>query len=103
MKTVRIYDEVGSFAENKDVGRDIRVREILPALEGGQEVILDFDEVQGATQSFIHSLISDVLRQHGEEVLGQIAFKSCNAAVKQMIRIVVEYMQAAMAEDLTED
>lgn len=99
MKTIRIFDKAGAFAENKDAGREIRLHEILPALEKGEEVTLDFEQVQAATQSFIHSLISDVLRKYGEQTLDRIAFKACNEPVKQMVGIVVDYMQDAMEKD----
>lgn len=96
--TIKMFEKTGRFAENKDAGREIRVTKILPALQQGEEVILDFDRVESATQSFIHSLISDALRQHGPQALDRIKFKSCSPTVKEMIGIVVEYMQDAMEE-----
>ena len=96
MKTIHIFKKVGTFAENKDVGRDIRIREILPALKKGEEVELDFKNVETATQSFVHSLISDVLRVYRDEALDLVTFRSCNDTVKKMISIVVDYMQDAM-------
>lgn len=96
MKNISIFDRAGAFAENKDVARDIRVREILPALARGGEVTLDFKQVDAATQSFIHALISDVFRKFGSEALDRIAFKSCSDTVKKIINIVVDYMQEGM-------
>ncbi len=93
MKPIVIIDRAGAFAENKDVARDIRIGEIIPALERNEEVILDFDRVDAVTQSFIHALISDPLRKYGNDVLDRIGFKSCNETVKKIINIVVEYMQ----------
>ncbi len=96
MKEIKIFDKVGAFAENKDVGRDLRVQEILPALKRGEEVVLDFEKVETATQSFVHALISQALRQYKDTALDRIAFKSCNDTVKKMIGIVVDYMQDAI-------
>lgn len=93
MTTIRIFDEAGAFAENKDVARDLRIGKILPALEHDEEIVLDFDRVGAVTQSFIHALISDVLRIHGGEALDHISFKSCNESIKTIINIVVDYMQ----------
>ena len=39
---ILIYNSVGKFAENKDKARDIRVNEILPSLERGEEITLNF-------------------------------------------------------------
>lgn len=96
MKHIDIFDKAGAFAENKDVARDIRVREIIPALEKNEDVILDFEEVGAATQSFIHALISEVLRKYGIDVLDHISFKSCNDTIKKIISIVMDYMQEGM-------
>lgn len=94
MLEIRIYDFAGSFAENKDVAQSLRNEKLIPALqEKGGEVILDFDEVTGTTQSFVHALISDLLRNFGSEVLERITFKNCNETVKKIIGIVVDYMQ----------
>jgi len=93
MKTIFIFERAGAFAENKDVARDIRVREIMPALERNESIVLDFQKVGAATQSFVHALISDALRKYGGDALDKISFKSCNDTVQKIISIVVDYMQ----------
>lgn len=93
MKRIMIFDRAGEFAENKDVARDIRLQEITPALMKNEEVVLDFEKVGAVTQSFIHALISDVLRNYGPDVLERVAFKSCNETVRKIINMVVDYMQ----------
>jgi len=89
---IAIFDRAGAFAENKDVARNIRIKEIIPELTQGGEVTLDFHKVAAATQSFIHALISDILRKHGANALDRIFFKSCNVTVRKIIEIVVDYM-----------
>lgn len=97
MKTIKIFQHTGSFASNKDVARDLRERIILPELLKGHTLVLDFKEVDGATQSFIHALISDALRQVGPAVaLNLISFKACNESVQGIITIVTDYMQAGI-------
>ncbi len=106
MKEIFIFQRVGEkeFAENKDIGRDIRVKEIMPQLEIGEEVVLNFEKIARASQSFIHSLVSDPIRKYGvNRALELVAFKSCNNAVKQMIGIVLEYMQDALNRNKIED
>ena len=53
-------------------------------------------KVEAATQSFIHALIRDVLRNYGNGALDQITFKSCNETIKKIVNIVVDYMQSGM-------
>ena len=93
MITILLFPEVGSFAENKDIARDIRINKIIPVLETNQKVTIDFDGIDSATQSFIHALISDLIRIYGNEVLDEILFKNCSETIKKIISIVVDYMQ----------
>ena len=93
MIEIKLLPIVGSFAENKDLARDIRIKKIIPALETEQEVALNFKGIDSATQSFIHALISDLIRSYGTEVLDKIYFKNCSETVRKIINIVVDYMQ----------
>lgn len=93
MTRIKLIPIVGSFAENKDLARDIRIKRIIPALEKKEEITLDFEGIESATQSFIHALISDLIRNYGIEVLDKIFFKNCNDTTKKIINIVVDYMQ----------
>lgn len=93
MTHIKLFEAVGSFAENKDVAKDIRLKKIIPALEEKQEVVLDFEGVDSATQSFVHAMISDLIRNYGSAVLDRLSFKSCNETVQKIISIVIEYMQ----------
>ena len=99
MKRIVIHDHAGMFAENKAVARDLRTVEIIPALEAGEEIVLEFERVDAATQSFIHALISDLLRKFGSGVLDRVEFKSCNETVRKIITIVTDYMQEGMEAD----
>jgi len=96
MTNIKLFKRTGSFAENKDLARDIRLNEIIPVLEKGRDIILDFSKVEAATQSFIHALISDLIRKYGNDVLGRIEFKSCNETVQKIIMIVTDYMQESV-------
>ena len=96
MKTVSIKVEAGVFAENKDIAGEIRDNVILPTLRDHKEVTLDFLGVEGATQSFIHAMISQAIREFGSDVLDHIVFKNCNDSVRGIIEIVVDYMQESL-------
>lgn len=93
MSKANIFEYAGDFAENKDIARKIRIDLLEPALASGESVVLDFNKVSGATQSFVHALISELFRKHGNSVLDRIEFKNCNVTVKKIITIVTDYMQ----------
>jgi len=83
----------GTFAEDKDVALKIRKDNIIPILSSGAIVEIDFSGIEDATQSFVHALLSDVVRKMGEDILDRITFKNCNDRVRTIIEIVVEYSQ----------
>lgn len=91
--TINIFDFTGDFAEDKDKARFIRKQKIVPALIENQEVILDFNNVSSATQSFIHALIREIIKEFGVDILDKIKFKNCNEKLKKLISIVIEYVQ----------
>lgn len=93
--TIKIKIKTGNFAENKDTARDIRIIEMMPALQKGKKVILDFAGVTGATQSFMHALISEAIREYGENVYDRLLFKNCSDQVREIVLIVSEYMRAS--------
>ena len=90
---IPLSDYLKIFAENKDIARMLRKEKIVPALEKGNDIVLDFSGIEGATQSFVHALISELIREYGSDVLERMAFKNCNETVKKIIGIVVDYMQ----------
>jgi len=93
MIKIDVFAVAGDFAENKDVARALRVETLMPALESGKEVVVDFTKVSLSTQSFVHALISDAIRKHGIDVLDRLAFRGCNAAIRALVATVCDYMQ----------
>lgn len=96
MKVVSIKDRAGVFAENKDIASELREDILLPTLRAYQDITLDFSGVDGATQSFVHAMISEAIREFGPEVLDHIIFKHCNKSVQGIIEIVADYMQESI-------
>jgi hypothetical protein len=91
MIEVSVKELAGSFAENKDVAKDVRENMIVPALAGGEIVVLDFKGVDSTTQSFVHALVSNVFQTVGENALALIEFRNCRAPVKSLITTVINY------------
>jgi hypothetical protein len=92
MRVVKIYRYAGSFAGDKDAAALIRDRQLVPSLANGGQVTLDFAGVDLATQSFIHALLSNVVRSEAN-TLDRISFRGCNSSIQELIEIVAEYSQ----------
>ena len=96
MEIIKMQELVGDFAENKDVAKEIRLERLLPALEKGRAVTFDFDGVTGATQSFIHALVSDALRKYPDVVYDNVFYRNANEEIQKIITIVYRYMQESL-------
>jgi len=88
----KVFEYAGSFAGDKDAAAKLRNSFIRPAVAESREVVLDFDGVELATQSFMHALLASTVRET-PEFLDHIVFKNCNEDVQALIEIVVEYAQ----------
>jgi hypothetical protein len=88
---IRLSAGIGGFAEDKEYAQKLREEKILPALQAGGEIALDFSLVKYATQSFVHALIGEALKKHGEPVLERIEFQHCTPQLQSVIELVVDY------------
>ena len=95
-KTIEMIQHCGDFAENKEIARCIRLDEIIPALSEGKGIVLDFKGVDGATQSFIHALISDPIRQFRDAAYENLYYQNTNREIKEIISMVYRYMQESL-------
>lgn len=93
---IKMREHVGNFAENKDVAKKIRIEKIIPALTDRNEVVLDFKGVSGATQSFVHALISDPIRKMQDVAFNNLFYKNANDDIREIISIVYRYMQESL-------
>lgn len=96
MTKVKKY--AGSFAGDKDAAASLRDSVLLPGLSKSKSVTLDFDGVELATQSFMHALLAQAVREDPSS-LEHIEFKNCNEDIQALIEIVVDYAQEDFAVD----
>jgi hypothetical protein len=95
-KVINIRQAAGDFAENKETAKKLRIEVIMPALSKGGSVVMNFDGVNGATQSFIHALISDPIRQFRDVAYDNLYYKNTNVDIQKIISIVYRYMQESL-------
>ena len=90
---IKIRDFTGDFGEDKDVARDIRQERIVPAIERGDNVVLDFSDITGVTQSFVHALIAEPIMRFREKAFERLFYTEVNDQVAETISIVYRYIQ----------
>lgn len=91
MIEIIIEEHTGNFAENKDTAASLREKKIRPALLNDLAVILNFENIDSTTQSFVHALISKIFQEKGEIALDIFEFKNCSVPVKSLISTVISY------------
>lgn len=96
---IKLQEIVGTFAENKDLAKKLRIEEIMPSLFKDKEVILDFSGITGATQSFVHALISSPIREFRDVAFNNLVYKNVNEDIREIISIVYRYMQESLEGD----
>lgn len=94
--SIKIMDLAGGFAENKEIARRLRLDVVLPALRDGRSVIFDFQGVTGATQSFVHALVSDPIRKFGDGAYDNLYYENANDDIRKIVSIVYRYMQESL-------
>lgn len=100
MTTIMAADAaVDGFLEDKDFAADKRERVLKPAMVQGVDVVVDFEGVHDVSQSFIHALIAEVLRNEGRPALGRIRFRNANDPVRDAIRMVIRYTLSGGSTD----
>lgn len=101
-KTIKLKQLVGEFAENKDIAKKIRIEQIMPLLLKGSEIVIDFNGVTGATQSFVHALVSDPIREFKDIAFDKLLYKNTNDDIREIISIVYRYMQESIYGENTD-
>lgn len=101
--TVRVTLDIqgSTLAEDKDYARELRISTVLPALARGERLLLDFGSVPYATQSFIHALLGEALKRHGDRALELLEFKNCSDQLRDIIELVVDYSLGGFENDGT--
>jgi len=80
---------VGTFSEDVEQAALVRSQQILPALQAGEMIVMDFNGIRFATQSFVHALLNDALRVPGS--LCRLSFLNCSASTVEAVRAVAAY------------
>lgn len=81
--------KVGDLNEDVQAATRLRDTTILPAIRGGDLIVLDFGGVRFVTQSFVHALLNDAFRIPGSLV--RLSFLNCSKSTKEAVAAVAAY------------
>ena len=80
---------VGDFNEDVEQASSVREQRIIPAVNAGDMVVLDFAGARFATQSFVHALLHNAFKMDGS--LFRLSFLNCTPSTEEAIRAVAAY------------
>ena len=81
---------VRDFEEDVEEAANIRDNELLPSMKAGTMVVLDFEGVKFATQSFVHALMYKVIRD-GQNIGSTLSIANCSKATREAVIAVAAY------------
>lgn len=87
---VSMFNYFGRFAESKDEAIRYRDRYLLPAVEAGKTIKLDFTGLDGITHSFATALLATAVARLGLEAYRRIKPLNAVPAVREILDFVFE-------------
>lgn len=84
---------IKTFEEDVEAAAEVRESIIIPALDRGDLLVVDFSEVRAATQSFVHALLYRVFRD-AKNIETSLSVSCADRATKEAIRAVAAYAKA---------
>lgn len=82
--------DVQAFEEDVERAAKIREEDLLPSMRLGTLVVLNFDGVKFATQSFIHALMYKVIRD-GQNIGSTLCIAKCSRSTREAVMAVAAY------------
>jgi hypothetical protein len=87
---VSILNYFGKWAEDKDAAITFRDRHLLPAIDAGKRIDLDFREVETAPHSFLNALLATPVRRLGTRAYQRIRIFNASGAIHEIIDAVLD-------------
>lgn len=91
---VRVFE----FEEDVEKAAEIRDKIILPNINSGKMVVIDFSKVKFATQSFVHALMYKVIRD-GQQIGASLSISNCTNSTHQAVMAVAAYAKVYPEEN----
>lgn len=80
----------GRFAEDKQSAINFRTKRLLPAIEEGKTVVLDFSNVEAAPHSFLSALLAIPIRELGNKAYKRLKFRNANTEIRETLDFILD-------------
>ena len=89
--------KVAEFEEDVEAAVRVRDNQVLPSINAGKMVVLDFKEVRFATQSFAHALMYKVIRD-GQHIGTTLSIANCSNSTREAVMAVAAYAKITLGK-----
>lgn len=87
---VAIENHFGRYAENKEEAIHFRDTQLLPAVQSGKDILLDFNRVELSTHSFLSALLATPITQLGMRAYKRIRVTNATPEIRETIDYILD-------------
>jgi len=80
----------GKHAEDKDAAITHRNRYLLPAIEEGRSILIDFNNVENAPHSFLSALLATPIKRLGMDAYKKIKIVNASPEIRETIDFILD-------------
>lgn len=85
-----IYNYFGRNADDKQAAISYRDKHLLPAITDGKSIVIDFNEVETSTHSFLNALLASPIRRMGLRAYKRIRIINATKDIRETIDYVLD-------------
>ena len=87
---MNIENYFGKWAEDKDAAISFRDRRLIPAIQEGKKIELDFRGVETVPHSFLNALLATPVQLLGVKAYQWICVRNATGTIHEIIRTIFE-------------
>lgn len=87
---LNVYNYFGKNADDKQAAISYRNRHLIPAIDEGKLVVIDFDNVENSTHSFLNALLASPIRRMGMSAYKRIKITRAKADIRETVDYVLD-------------
>lgn len=87
---LHVYNYFGRYADNKESAIKHRDKYLMPALEEGKTFLIDFQDVESSTHSFLNALLASPIRRMGIRSYKRIRVINATKDIRETIDYVLD-------------
>ncbi|MGB3420800.1 MAG: DUF4325 domain-containing protein [Dolichospermum sp.] len=87
---VSVRNYCGRYAEEKSTAIMIRDTKLIPAIDEGKSLLIDFDEIALAPHSFLSALLAVPIRQYGMQAYKNIKIINADSVIRETIDYILD-------------